>query len=102
MKRARKDSECNKKRVRTSPNILFPSAKLLLTSSCSIVGDGAVPTEKKSSELNGVIAFVRGRRSPLGALKCLSGQIEDSYLGRNNKEKEKKKCVIKKKETLPF
>lgn len=97
-----KIASANKKRVRTSPNILFPTAKLLLTSSCSIVGDGAVPTEKKRSELNGVIAFVRGRRSPLGALKCLSGQIEDSYLGRNNKEKEKKKCVIKKRKLYLF
>lgn len=90
MKRARKDSECNKKRVRTSPNILFPTAKLLLTSSCSIVGDGAVPTEKKRSELNGVIAFVRGRRSPLGALKCLSVRLKTVIWEGITKKKRKR------------
>lgn len=39
----------------------FPTAKLILTSSCSIVRDSAVPTEggEKRSELNSVIAFAR-------------------------------------------
>lgn len=49
----------SKKRSSNLFEYTFRSAKLILTSSCSIVRDSAVPTEKKRSELNSVIAFMR-------------------------------------------
>lgn len=49
-----------------------------------------MPTEKKRSELNGVIAFVRGRRSPLGALKCLSVRLKTVIWEGITKKKRKR------------
>lgn len=102
MKRARKDSECKQKKSSNLSEYTFPDCQTsinLLLFHCRR-RCGANREKKLGAEWCHRVR--EGKEKPARCIKVSVSQIEDSYLGRNNKEKEKKKCVIKKRKLYLF
>lgn len=78
-----KIASATKKRVQTSTNILFlPTAKLILTPSCSIVGEGAVPTEEKKDGAEWCHRFREGKEKPAQCIKVSVGSDWRQLFGK--------------------